>query len=55
MLIRPGSKSGPNWMRNISESLTDPERTKAAVAHALLAMKTGRVPAGSLRTPRTAS
>ncbi len=28
MLIRPGSKSGPNWMRNISESLTDPERTR---------------------------
>ena len=28
MLIRPGSKSGPTWMRNISESLTDPERTR---------------------------
>ncbi len=28
MLIRPGSKSGPAWMRNISESLTDPERTR---------------------------
>ena len=36
-------------------ALTDPERTKAAVAHVLLAMKTGRVPAGSLGTPRTAS
>ena len=28
MLIRPGSRSGPAWMRNISDSLTDPERTR---------------------------
>ncbi len=28
MLIRPGSKSGPNWMRSISESLSDPERAR---------------------------
>ena len=28
MLIRPGSTSGPAWMRNISESLTDPDRTR---------------------------
>ncbi|MGB2625262.1 MAG: hypothetical protein WAK20_00625 [Candidatus Acidiferrum sp.] len=28
MLIRPGSKSGPAWMRNISDSLSDPERAR---------------------------
>jgi hypothetical protein len=28
MLIRPGSKSGPAWMRSISESLSDPERAR---------------------------
>jgi hypothetical protein len=26
MLTRPGSAPGPAWMRNISESLTDPDR-----------------------------
>lgn len=28
MLIRPGSKSGPAWMRNISDSIADPERAR---------------------------
>jgi hypothetical protein len=28
MLIRPGSKSGPAWMRNISDSLSDPDRAR---------------------------
>lgn len=28
MLIRPGSKSGPAWMRAISDSLSDPERAR---------------------------
>lgn len=28
MLIRPGSKSGPALMRNISESVSDPERPR---------------------------
>ena len=28
MLIRPGSKSGPAWMRNFSDSLSDPERAR---------------------------
>ncbi|HEY2458208.1 MAG TPA: hypothetical protein VGI13_12975 [Candidatus Acidoferrum sp.] len=26
MLTRPGSKPGPSWMRNISESMADPDR-----------------------------
>ena len=26
MLLRPGSKSGPVWMRNVSDALSDPER-----------------------------
>jgi hypothetical protein len=28
MLIRPGSKSDPTWMRNISDSVSDPERAR---------------------------
>jgi hypothetical protein len=28
MLTRPGSKPGPAWMRNISDSLVDPDRVR---------------------------
>ena len=27
MLIRPGAQPGPVWMRNISDSLSDPDRS----------------------------
>jgi hypothetical protein len=31
MLTRPGSKPGPTWMRNISDSLADPDRACAVM------------------------
>ena len=31
MLTRPGSKPGPTWMRNISDSLADPDRARAVM------------------------
>jgi hypothetical protein len=31
MLTRPGSKPGPAWMRNISDSLADPDRARTVM------------------------
>jgi len=31
MLTRPGSSPGPAWMRNMSDSLADPERTRKVI------------------------
>jgi hypothetical protein len=31
MLTRPGSKPGPAWMRNISDSLGDPDRARTVM------------------------
>jgi hypothetical protein len=36
MLTRPGSKPGPTWMRNISDSLANPDRARTVWAFFIL-------------------